>query len=609
MSCKNNILLVSMPYAKFESDWFARVPNLNLGSASACLAGRGRRPLPFHFHLDFIPFLSELGGTVRENFHRLADMGVEYFSIDYVFATLLFEEAHRRSAEKMRERLEPLDLGLSELEVLRAACGDFIDRCLAKLDPHLPEARWAAFSSSHFQVCSSLLLALKMKEKNPEITVIFGGKDCTGGSGYQLLSRFPFIEYVGVTECEPTLLHLSGDQESVPPGVLFRKKKGKIGRSEKAPGIDLDDSPHPSYDLDSLPLGPEEIILPLELGRGCTWGRCTFCPDRSYQIECRTKSALRISKEIDHYLSLSPHLTRYIILDADALKDPAEITRLADLLGDKDLTFVFGELRAEKIDRGILESFMSIGRWQSPFQVGVESFSERLLGLMDKGLSVIKNVEAIKAAAELGAPMQFNIITSFPRMTPRDLEENLSMIDRISHLLSRENIHLFPSEFYLPPDCEIYDRDGHYRIRRTRESTFSNFFNDFDFHSLGNYPHYVAFDNQEEQLKMSGILRRRLEEFQAPRAREGSLTCRETGKTLAIEKSDKDGNRTWRLISPEKEIYLAGMEGIRELGEVAGEMGLPEEKVRSFLEGLEEAGLIIISGDRCSFLSLATGGA
>ena len=41
-----------------------------------------------------------------------------------------------------------------------------------------------------------------MKEKNPEMKVIFGGKDCTGGSGYQLLSRFSFIEYVGVTDEE-----------------------------------------------------------------------------------------------------------------------------------------------------------------------------------------------------------------------------------------------------------------------------------------------------------------------------------------------------------------------------------------------------------------------
>ena len=73
-----DFVFISTPYSKFDSKWFAHVPNINLGILEAFLTARGKDVKTFHFHLDFLSFLDVLDASVRDNMIRLSqDFGVE----------------------------------------------------------------------------------------------------------------------------------------------------------------------------------------------------------------------------------------------------------------------------------------------------------------------------------------------------------------------------------------------------------------------------------------------------------------------------------------------------------------------------------------------------
>ena len=115
-----------MPYSRFISRWFANVPNINLGIMQALLNKRGRSARTFHFHLDFLPYLKSVDARYWENFlERSERFGVEYMGIDYVFASLLFENTYARSKNLIGDRLESMGLRLDDFETMRNLAGAF----------------------------------------------------------------------------------------------------------------------------------------------------------------------------------------------------------------------------------------------------------------------------------------------------------------------------------------------------------------------------------------------------------------------------------------------------------------------------------------------------
>ena len=93
-----DFIFVSMPYTKLDSKWFANVPNINLGIADAYLSEKGKHVKTFHFHLAFLPFLNGFDKGALGNLTKISQyLDVEYIGLDYVFASLLFEERYQIS--------------------------------------------------------------------------------------------------------------------------------------------------------------------------------------------------------------------------------------------------------------------------------------------------------------------------------------------------------------------------------------------------------------------------------------------------------------------------------------------------------------------------------
>ncbi len=606
-----DFIFISMPYSRFISRWFANVPNVNLGIMQAFLKSKGVKVKTFHFHLDFLPFITRQDPKLWENFLRGSEeFGVEYMGLDYVFASLLFENEYQSSKDLFIERLESIGLAIYDFENMRELARVFINSAFSRVIECITNAKLIGFSCSHYQLSSSLLLCSMIKKVRSDILTIFGGKDCTGAFGYEFMKNISYVDYVGVSECEVTfdsIIEYINKKKFNIYNVLFRNDNGVIVKSETKPNFSLNSLPFPEYDFHDFPFSTNEVILPLEFGRGCPWKKCTFCPDRSYNIICQTKRPDYIKAEIEYYQSISTDLRNFFILDSDALKDKKTILELSEYLKDKNFVFHYGEFRAERMDREVLQALLKFGTWVTPFQIGIETFSEKVLEMMNKGVTVLKNVEVLKAVAELGVLVQFNLFTCYPGMETKDMLENNKIMDLITHILVYENIQIYPGEFYLPTDCPVFLNTENYKIKKHSNSILSSLFRNFPMHSYSNYPYPYQFDNDEEQFTISEIIRKKVHEIKSKNPEENYMVYEIISDGSLQVTFVCDGNKNiYRFYAKVKDIYLLAIEEIQKIDDISKSLSLQPKEVLGILEDLQKKGLILFSPDKKSFLSLAT---
>ena len=144
------------------------------------LTEKGKSVKTFHFHLEFLPFVQKYNSRIIEKFvGQTEQFGVEYMGLDYVFASLLFEDKYLKSKDLFRERLESIGLTLTDFEEMREITMAFTESAFLRLLPYLRNTKLVGFSSSHYQLSSSLLMCSKIKNIYPDVLTIAGGKDCS----------------------------------------------------------------------------------------------------------------------------------------------------------------------------------------------------------------------------------------------------------------------------------------------------------------------------------------------------------------------------------------------------------------------------------------------
>jgi hypothetical protein len=168
-----------------------------------------------------------------------------------------------------------------------------------------------------------------------------------------------------------------------------------------------------------------------------------------------------------------------------------------------------------------------------------------------------------------------------------------------------ENIQVYPGEFYLPSDCPVFLHAEEYGIKKHGESIFSLVFEDFSMPSYSNYPYPYQFDNDEDQFRISGIIRNKVDEIKSKSPENNFMVFQNSHDGLRIEVR-RDGQETVHALdAKEREIYLSAVETSRQVDQVCAALGMPPEDVTSILTDFERKGIILYSSDRKSFLSLA----
>jgi ribosomal peptide maturation radical SAM protein 1 len=330
------------------------------------------------------------------------------------------------------------------------------------------EADWASydvvgFSSTFLQNTASLAMGRILKERFPELTVVYGGANFDGEMGEEYLRQLPWIDHVVTGEGDiafPALLHriaagdsagntagdstgsgagdTAGDAAGV-PGVRSRGVTAPTGESPRTQ--DLDDLPVPEYSEyfaslhrhgEAAVLGDAQVKLLVEFSRGCWWGQkhhCTFCGLNALGMGFRPKSGARALAELESLLSRHPvaHVEA-----VDNILDMKHLSTLCTGLAARRWdVHIFYEVKANltRVQLAVLKR-AGIDR----IQPGIESLSSHVLDLMRKGSTKLINIRLLKWAQYYGITVDWNILSGFPGETDVDYEEQARLVPMLHHL-------------------------------------------------------------------------------------------------------------------------------------------------------------------------------
>lgn len=442
-----NVLFVNMPFSSL-------FPSIGVSLLTSILKSRGIGARVEYLNLDY-------AARVGPETYRFLCVGVPSQALigDYVFASCLSPDRGRDYDAYFRWvydefltpdghvavsphtfAVHPVASG-ERLRLLCETAGQFLDDCLERID-------WLAydvvgFTTTFAQNTASLALACRLKERYPQLTIVFGGANCEADMGLQLHRSFPFIDYVCSGESDESFPRLvealaEGRPADDIPGVIYREGGESRFLSLTPLRVEnLDALPYPDYDdffeqSTAIGIDTTNHEIPVETSRGCWWGdkqHCTFCGLNGLTMTFRAKSPDRALQEL---ISLSEryHTTNLFVVD-----NILSMRYLKDLLPELKRRSVgldlFYETKAN-LTKEQIAVFRDAGI--SRVQPGIESLSTHVLRLMRKGTSALQNIQVLKWCRELGLGCTWNMLYGFPGETPEDYAEMIPLIWAIHHL-------------------------------------------------------------------------------------------------------------------------------------------------------------------------------
>lgn len=412
-------------------------PSLAAGLLKSLLTQRGIHCECKYFNLTFSRLLG------HERYEKMAGLFPTCaLAGEWVFSQIYFGTSLSSWDTYRREILENPAWGLSEeyqgiVQEARQLAPLLLRIAYEACD--WSEFDLVGFSSTFEQTMPSMCLARMIREGHPRVKIAFGGANFEGTMGRALFDLFPEIDFAATGEADvsfPRLCeNLARGCTAVPQGILYRPGKGED--EGNAGPVVLDTLPVPDYDdffsvraktfPDAFP-----AVVPLEASRGCWWGQkhhCTFCGLNSETMAFRRKDWRRVAEETAALdAQYRPMVLQFSdnILAMDYFK-----TLLPHWSESASHTPKFFEVKANlKRDQVVLLRKAGV----LYIQPGIESFSDRTLELMDKGVSAAQNVALLRWCQELGVTPGWNLLFSFPGEDLDDYTRIFEVLQKLTHL-------------------------------------------------------------------------------------------------------------------------------------------------------------------------------
>ncbi|MSP60382.1 MAG: B12-binding domain-containing radical SAM protein [Myxococcales bacterium] len=191
-------------------------------------------------------------------------------------------------------------------------------------------------------------------------------------------------------------------------------RKAAAGSAEAASGCGKYFAPH--------------LTLPYDPTRGCYWGKCTFCHYGLAETGTASYRERAVATVVEHLTALSERFrTRWFYLSQDSVA-PKTLVQLAQALGDANLDLRWAtDLKPEKyLTRARAEVLRRGGAVACA--LGVESASERVLSLIDKGAPVQVVRDVVSHLADAQIAVEAMCFTDFPTETFDEALETLDFL-------------------------------------------------------------------------------------------------------------------------------------------------------------------------------------
>lgn len=425
-----DVAFVVMPFADVQS------PAIGVSLLQAQLDRRGLESRVLYFNVKFAEMIgAELHGRLSAGLSSNALAG-EWFFADCVFGADIPPDYDYIS--KILSRSAAPETVTDIIEARRARDA-FVAECAAEILALRP--RIVGFTTMFDQTCASLAVAKAIKASPDPPLVVFGGANCEGEMGRQLLASVEWIDNVCTGEGDevfPAYVE-SVARTGVPPAIAGMPGREAVSASPDPALIrDLDALPFPNYHdyVDRLRASPVrddlKIRLPFQSSRGCWWGakqHCTFCGLNGQGMAYRSKTSDTVLRE------LSTLFDTYGIAKFSSVDNILDMRHIAGvfprLRDDGPALDLFYEVKANlRFEQLALLKAGGV----TAIQPGLESLDNDVLRLMKKGCTALHNIQLLRWCKELGIEVAWNLLGGFPEEPIEAYAAMAALTPRLTHL-------------------------------------------------------------------------------------------------------------------------------------------------------------------------------
>jgi len=292
-------------------------------------------------------------------------------------------------------------------------------------------------------------LCQKIKRACPLCCIVLGGPHSTV-LPERTLEEIPEADIACIGEGELTMAAIAqcvnDDDMQLIKGICYRYE-GKIQRNPDRPFIrDLDEIPPPArhllpmdrYHLTASRVSGGSFCPTIIVARGCPF-KCSYC-SRTFGRTFRAHSINRIIQEIN-YLIDNYHIQQ-INIEADTLTVKKSFLKdLCHALIENGINRQIKwtcESRVDTIDEDMLKLMCHAGCWQISY--GVETGSQRLLNLINKGVTLTQVENAFYLTKRVGISIRGFFMLGLPTETREESLETIAFAKKIDPLWAQFTI-------------------------------------------------------------------------------------------------------------------------------------------------------------------------
>ena len=319
------------------------------------------------------------------------------------------------------------------------------------------------------QIVPAMQCARIIRELDPNIHITLGGPFVT--VHMQELNNpqfFNVIDSVVLDEGEVPLLELYSEvlKDEIDlarvSNLIWRNADGDVIRNTTAPYIPLDQIPAPAYHKCKLEKYQdiEKLGLSFRLSKGCYWKKCSFC--RTNLSLCNNYNQPKVDYIYDQLGEVIDRTGVSSYFFSDESSAPWVLEQLSELLlrDNRKIRWTFHtRVDSKALSRKRVELFKKAGC--KGFTIGIESLNDRLLQLMNKGITV-EEVDRLLLQLKSTLPINAYMMIGLPTET----EEEYFTSRRAVELYKKEGLlsQYTYSMFYLSPGSLMWDEPKKYGI-------------------------------------------------------------------------------------------------------------------------------------------------
>lgn len=333
--------------------------------------------------------------------------------------------------------------------------------------------RYVGFSITYYeQLYFALLSACYLKfYVNKDIKIIFGGPYVFSKANeiIKLINGKDIVDFIVLGEGEKAVRDLIFEKNCDQiPNLIYRKNGCFIYSKCREYSMPVEEYAAPSF-------GSDVVFPVLKASNGmCYWDRCSFCSN--YNNNCTNQLSIRPAKDVVKDIQdvfRSNNKFNYIYF-ADSAFTKSQLIGLVEELEINKITKkdyrIF--LRLEPwISEELLvrANKVGFGRGRGKLAFGLETTSQRLIDLMQKGIKIEVVDKIFKICARNNISIQVNLIGMLPTQTKEELVKDLEYCLKILKKYKKSDLVFIKfTVFYLLKDSDVYHNQQKYRIKEIK---------------------------------------------------------------------------------------------------------------------------------------------